>query len=498
MPRVLKLKSKHMIKVVSAFKMLTITTIGLSTWMIMCNLLIGTAVFTQSKMQYLGIGILLFASIFVMHKTCEILNPKFVSLQTFSFGGYLLMISLPSVLQNPTPYNNFLNVLNPQQTFQQTVILGLFAYAIGTLLANKILHFNIKEQKKYFSTKVLKDNYQNSFLTTILLSVLSTCILLTYLLQNGLPLNDYPIIKMFASSNINELALAREKVFKLIDPRWNSSSTAFLFFFYLALRVWLFPFLVVYSFLSFLVTREKRWLFLFGINFFQSVFYAALSIARAPVAALMLRLALAWHYFKQCVVGKMQVALIVFLILFFPLLVTILAYGHANALSGLIAVFRRLFITPAEDLFVYFEAFPIYFDFQRGGTLIKPFLHILHWEHFYIENEVYNFQFPFSDVKSGHANAAFLSNLYADFGPYGSIVGSGVAGLIIQYINICLVRSARNIMNVTMYAYLVYTLWIINFGSLTSVLGTNGLLFIFLMPVVYSFSDKILNSIKNK
>jgi len=487
-----------MIKLVRAFKILTITAIGLSAWMIMCNLLIGTAVFSQSKMQYLGVGILLLGSIFVMQKTCEILNPKLVSLQTFSFGGYLFMIALPSVLQNPIQYTDFLNVLNPKQTFQQTVTLGLFAYAIGTLFANKMLHFNTKEQKKYFSTKVLKDEYENSFLTTILLSILSTCILLAYLLQIDLPLSDYPIVKMFASSSISELALAREKVFKLIDPRWNSSQTAFLFFFYLALRVWLFPFLVVYSFLSFLVTREKRWLYLFAINFFQSVFYAALSIARAPVAALMLRIALAWHYFKLCVVGKMRAVLIILLIVSFPVLVTTLAYGHANALSGLLAVFRRLFITPAEDLFVYFEAFPIYFDFQRGGTLLKPFFHLLRWEHFYIENEVYNFQFPFSDVKSGHANAAFLSNLYADFGPYGSIVGSGVAGLIIQYINVCLVRSTRNVMTVTMYAYLVYTLWIINFGSLTSVLGTNGLLFIFLMPVVYSFSDKILNVIKNR
>ena len=134
-----------------ALKILTITTISLAAWMIICNLLVGTAVFSQSKMQYIGIGILLFGSIFVMHKTSEILNPRFVSLQTFSFGGYLFMIALPSVLQNPTSYSKFLNVLSPQQTFQQTVILGLFAYAIGTLLANKILHFNIKEQKNIFT-----------------------------------------------------------------------------------------------------------------------------------------------------------------------------------------------------------------------------------------------------------------------------------------------------------------------------------------------------------
>lgn len=496
MPSIL-IETKQLI-IMKALKILTITTISLAAWMIICNLLVGTAVFSQSKMQYLGIGILLFGSIFVMHKTSEILNPRFVSLQTFSFGGYLFMIALPSVLQNPTSYSNFLNVLSPQQTFQQTVILGLFGYAIGTLLANNLQKFNIQEQKKYFSAKILKDKYQNSFLITILLSILSTCILVAYLVQNGLSLNDYPIVKMFSSSNTNELALAREKVFKLIDPRWNASKTAFLFFFYLALRVWLFPFLVVYSFLSYLVTREKKWIFLFGINFFQSVFYAALSIARAPVAALMLRLALAWHYFKLCVIGKIQATLIIFLILFFPLLVTTLAYGHASVSSGLMAVFRRLFITPAEDLFVYFQAFPLYFDYQRGGTLLKPVYHLLRWEHFYIENEIYNFQFPFSDVKSGHANAAFLSNLYADFGPWGAIVGSGVAGLIIQYINICLLRSKRNIMNVTIYAYLVYTLWIINFGSLTSVLGTNGFIFIILMPVVYSFSDKILNIIKKQ
>jgi oligosaccharide repeat unit polymerase len=430
-----------------------------------------------------------------MQKTCGILNLKLVSLQTLSFGGYLCMIAIPAVLLNPIPYNSFLNVLSPQQTFQQTVLFGLFGYATGTFIISKILGFKVEEQKKYFSKKIKKDFYKHSYLATILLSIMSVFIMGLYFVQIGLALQDYPIFKMFSSNNINELAFAREKVFKLVDPRWNASPAAYLFFFYLGLRVWLFPFLVIYSFLSFLVTREKRWLFLFGLNLVHSVFYAALSIARAPVAALVLRLVLAWHYFRLCVIGKFQTALVIFLVLFFPLLVTTLAYGHENPASGLTAVIRRLFITPADDLYVYFQAFPVYFDFQQGGTLLKPFLHLFRQDHFYIENEIYKFQFPFSDIKSGHANAAFLGNLYADFGPFGSIIGSIFTGLIIQFFNIFLCRSEKNIMNVTLYAYLVYSLWIINFGSLTSVLGTNGVIFIFLMPVVYTFLDKVLNLI---
>ena len=91
-------------------------------------------------------------------------------------------------------------------------------------------------------------------------------------------------------------------------------------------------------------------------------------------------------------------------------------FSEGSFFQGALSIFTRLFITPAQDLYVYFKAFPTYFDFQYGETLLKPLKHLLNLKYFYVENEIYKFQFPYSEIKTGHANAAYLSNLYADYG----------------------------------------------------------------------------------
>ncbi len=129
---------------------------------------------------------------------------------------------------------------------------------------------------------------------------------------------------------------------------------------------------------------------------------------------------------------------------------------------------------------LYFEVFPRHVDYQYGGTLMKPLLKLFDLPYFYIENYVYLYQFP-NGIPTGHANAAFVSNLHADFGLIGVILGSLAVGMLMQGTQIHIARQRKGVLAVTMFAFMMYAFWVLNFGSITSVLGTNGVVAVLLM-----------------
>ena len=174
----------------------------------------------------------------------------------------------------------------------------------------------------------------------------------------------------------------------------------------------------------------------------------------------------------------------------FPIIVS----GFANAglhgieavYSGIVSVLIRLTYTPASDLYYYFEIFPDVHNYLFGETLLKPFFKVLGLNDFYIENFVALYISP-NGVASAHANAAYISNLYADFGLLGVVFGSIFIGFLIQYIHIKIIRFNKNILSLTVYSYIFYAIWVLNFGSITSVLFVNGVIPIFILALFYYF-----------
>jgi hypothetical protein len=71
--------------------------------------------------------------------------------------------------------------------------------------------------------------------------------------------------------------------------------------------------------------------------------------------------------------------------------------------------------------------------------------------------------------------------LNADFGLVGVLGGGVVAGMLMQGVHILLTRSTKTILNMAIYSFMVYAIWVLNFGSITSVLFVNGVLPVVLM-----------------
>jgi hypothetical protein len=89
-------------------------------------------------------------------------------------------------------------------------------------------------------------------------------------------------------------------------------------------------------------------------------------------------------------------------------------------------------------------------------------------------------------VASGHSNAAFQSNLHADFGVVGVLLGGFLVGVLMQGIQIYILRREKTVLNIALYSFMVYAFWVLNMGSVTSVLFVNGVVPVFLLVLLFN------------
>ena len=149
----------------------------------------------------------------------------------------------------------------------------------------------------------------------------------------------------------------------------------------------------------------------------------------------------------------------------------------ADVWFALEAIGRRLVYLPALVLYNYFEVFPEQVGHLYGLTIGK-----LAWfvggDNFNSANYVYQYMYP-ERVESGLANAAFVGNLWADFGFAGVLVGGVVAGAIMQFLQVTLVREKKDVLSVAIYSYLIFAFWLLSSTALPVVLLSNGVILIF-------------------
>ncbi|MBK8004899.1 MAG: hypothetical protein IPK12_13440 [Gemmatimonadetes bacterium] len=162
------------------------------------------------------------------------------------------------------------------------------------------------------------------------------------------------------------------------------------------------------------------------------MFFASLSLAKAPVALIVLVACFYWYLDRG---GRLSLRLLLggtVLVLSFPLAVLLLLSATTDVTVGklLEAILRRLFVLPAEILYAYFEIIPVRLAFLHGRTIGRV-AWLLGEPAFNLSNYVYQYMFP-TRIESGAAPAAFLGFFYADFGMIGVVLGGVAAGAICQ------------------------------------------------------------------
>lgn len=207
-------------------------------------------------------------------------------------------------------------------------------------------------------------------------------------------------------------------------------------------------------------------------------FFAALSLAKSPFLVVWAILGMT-YWLHRAERARMAIAVLVaILALSFPL-----AVAQRSSSSGITlnvaakSVRDRIAFAPAEALYYYFEAFPT-MDGHLHGRSIGRLSALLGLEYFdsanYVANLIYRKQGGLGTT-DGTNNAAFIGDLWADFGMAGVIIGSFFAGILIQVLQILVERRSRTSTSLALYAFLcVTTAVLLNTAALPYFLLSGG------------------------
>ena len=402
-------------------------------------------------------------SYFLVSKSCKLFAIDRITIASFWYLTYLAMIFFPAFYifrDQPGPYRS---------TFLIAVESVLITVPLGWYWATSGSAFLQAETDSYFRRQV-EDVRATPQLYRGLVALLAISILLTilYLLE----VRTIPLLYLFGNfGDFWELMLLREESFKLLNSPLS--------YFYAVNRDVLFPFLITASLIAFLRTRHRQWLILLLLTLGFGIFYASLTLAKAPVATIFLMMMIAGYLFSGGYLSRTLVAAGLILIFAFPIFVVVSVArpeDHVGVEGAFAAVAERLFYLPAEVVYFYFEVFPGQMHYLHGSSIDK-----LTWltgqPYFNTANYVGRYAYP-EYYETVNANGAFVANLNADFGLPGVFLGGVLAGYIMQKMHIFLVRARKTIPNVASYGFLIFAFWTLHSSPLPIVLASGGALLV--------------------
>jgi len=262
--------------------------------------------------------------------------------------------------------------------------------------------------------------------------------------------------------------LLREDSFKLLDSPLK--------YIYALARGVGFPLLILISFGAVLRKRNNtKWRTMFLISLTMGIFFASLSLAKAPVAYIFLVLTVFLYLFRGGSLSRKMMAAFLVLILLFPVAVILAISSEGTTLSmALAGTGARLLYQPAVGVYYYFEIFPSHMPYLNGRSIGK-----LSWllgvPYFDTANYVGLYETP-DAMDSINANAAFIADLNADFGMWGVLLGGVLTGFTMESIQIYVFRRRKTVVSLAVSAFLMVAFWNLNSTSLPVVLASNGAL----------------------
>ncbi len=413
-------------------------------------------------------------SLWMMHRLVGLFSLRRLNIASFFYLIYAAVILIPGFFL-------FRDEITSSRTrFLFGIESVLISVPIGIFIANWSFGFANEDIKNYFQAEVQAEP-RAPFLIRIYGVVLALGVLL--ILIN---IWETPVVPLFyLLQNPGEAiaaAVLREDAFKFL----NSPLT----YVYYVVRGSVFPFLMMVALGRYRLHREPVWRALFWITLFLGVGYAALTIEKSPVAAIFGLLFLFTYLLRGGRVSKTATILAPLLFLSFPAMVILLAYQgtEGGTFGGLFqAIGNRLFYSPAQIVFAYFELFPKIFPFQHGASLVKV-AHLLGWKFLDIPNVVGLYMTEGTgNLDTITANSCFIGNLNADFGLPGVVLGGVVAGLLMQMVTIYFFRRAKTIVNIAGYAACMWSFGLLVASALPTVLLSGGVTFAILLAWCLSF-----------
>ena len=424
-----------------------------------------------------GLAALLAASMALMHRAIGLLDLRHITFPAFWYLTYLAAVVVPGlVVAADRDHPN-------EPTFLFAMLSVLVTAPAGMLLANAAARFARAETGAFFA-RALPATAPGLHYRVVFWSAIGGTLLMV-----GQYLREVPSIPLFYlirhPGSLAEVTLLREESFKLLESRF--------LYFYEVLRKVGFPVLVAVSLGQYLQTRAREWWRAFLFVSVLGIFFASLSVAKAPVALIALIGCFTWYLHRGGRLSVRAVVLGALLVLCFPLAVLLALSTRAEVTvwTLLVAIMRRLFVLPAEILYSYFEIFPARLDFLHGRTIGRV-AWLLGEPSFSLSSYAYQYIFP-GGIDSGSAPAAFIGYFYADFGLAGVVLGGLLTGVIIQSVHIYLVRRPKTVLSLASYAFMYWAFWQANLAALPQTVLSGGCFFVLGGMVLFEAAERFLD-----
>ena len=401
--------------------------------------------------------LILLSSAFLTEKCFDLFDFRRLTIGTFWYLSYLVMIFFPAFFvyaNQPGPYRS---------RYLFCVESVLVTVPIGWWIASDHFNFRKEETERYFARPIENVDSRPRLYRRL------RVFLLVLLILTGLYLREAGTVPLFYlfrhPGDYMQLVLLREDSFKLLQSPLK--------YLYGVARGVGYPLLILVYLGALLQYGKKKWGALFAVSLVMGVFFAALSLAKAPVAVIFLTLAIFWYLYKGGTISRKVVVASLVLVFLFPLGVVLgISPTGATLSMAVVGTGNRVFYDPADEIYYYFEVFPSHVPYLNGRSIGK-LSSLLGEPYFDTPNYVGLYQNPHG-VESTNANAGFIADLNADFGMWGVVVGGLLAGAIMQSIQIYIFRRRKTVVSLSMFAFLIVAFWYLHLVSLPVVLASNG------------------------
>lgn len=406
-------------------------------------------------------------SFWSMHRLVGVFNFRRLTIPSLFFLMYVAIILIPG-------FSIFHDEVTPSRgRFLVGIESVLITVPVGILLANLFSGFGRKEIASYFRAPIEVERIgkpaKHLYIAVLLLS-------LGFVLLNLWETPEIPLLYLLRHpGDFLQVALLREESFKLLTSHFT--------YIYYVVRTTVLPFLILIALGRYLLQKDFAWRRFFLVSLVLGAFYASLTVEKSPVAAIFAIIGIFYYLFKGGKLGKKAAILLPILFFLFPVVVILLAYNgsqEGTLDAALQAMAARIFYSPAQVVYAYFEVFPGVLPFQHGASLLK-LAYLMGWQTIDIPNFVGVYMTEGHDLDTITANSCFIGNFNADFGLPGVILGGIAAGFIMQMVNVYFCRRPKTVVHLAAYALSFWAFGMLVTSALSTQLLSGGVTFAFLL-----------------
>lgn len=425
---------------------------------------LGTAIAllkTEYALLVLSVSIAL-VSLVSMHYLVSVFRIKQLTIPAAFYWAFFLRVYLPAhsvFLQNTGPIG---------QRYMLAVMGVLLLVPLGIALAQIVFNRNGRTTHQFFEGSPPWPAVPLRARTAWIWGLLFVSVAVIAFHLSRLP--GIPLVQLIANPGQSAMATAlREDALKtLAVPSWMKYLMTWT-------RSLFLPVLTMLCWAEYRASKARKYLVLTLIALGLGLFYSSLTLAKGPVAEFLLMMVVfyvLWHSIK------LTPTLILFggaLVLLFPFAINFVKYGRDLAISDfgnvVSSLTTRMFYITAKVPYHYFALFPFQGEFL-GGRSIGILSKLMGWEFFNTAGYVYDV--TVGGIESGLANAAFIADLYADFGMGGVVLGSCAVGFVLWALQVFMERQPRTTLLMAIYVFTCISATDLVSTGLLVVLMTGG------------------------